>query len=96
MRPIVQTRKTFRVRLRRSRREPACYTDNITDEDATVETLRVRYAELLRLRRYVQRLEGLCHDAAGPRERRARRANMERESPAAERISQYDRRIRQR
>lgn len=32
------------------------------------ETLHARYAELLRLREYVQRLENACHD---PAERRA-------------------------
>ena len=39
-----------------------------------VETLRTRYEELLRLRGYVQRLEGPGQVTAEPRERRARAA----------------------
>jgi hypothetical protein len=68
-----------------------------TGENDTVETIGLRYAELLRLRRYVQRLEGLCQDTAGLRERRARAAKvMERETPAAERVLQCARRMRRR
>ena len=37
-------------------------------------TLRTRYEELVRLRGYVQRLEGLCQDTAETKERRARAA----------------------
>jgi hypothetical protein len=68
-----------------------------TGENATVETIGLRYAELLRLRRYVQRLEGLCQDTAGPGERRARPAIvMERETLAAERVLPCARRLRRR
>jgi hypothetical protein len=35
--------------------------------DAKATTLRVRYAELLRLREYVQRQETLCQDTAEPK-----------------------------
>jgi hypothetical protein len=42
-----------------------------TRKNANVETLRARYEELLRLRGYVQQLEGPCQDAAEPKERRA-------------------------
>lgn len=95
MRPIRQTRRAFLIRLRRSRGGLARFTDAITDD--TVETLRVRYAELLRLRRYVQRLEGLRQDPAGPKQRRARGAvAVERQARAAERVLQCARRIRKR
>jgi hypothetical protein len=73
---------------RRSRRRQASYTDTITGDDTHVETLRVRYAELLRLRSYVQRLEGLGQGTAGQKEHKAR-ANiiiMERETAAAGRV----------
>jgi hypothetical protein len=45
-----------------------------TRKNANVETLRAHYEELLRLRGYVQQLEGPCQDAAEPKERRARAA----------------------
>jgi hypothetical protein len=47
----------------------------LTRKNANVETLRARYEELLRLRRYLQRLEGPGQqDRAEPKERKARAA----------------------
>ena len=43
-------------------------------KNTSVETLRVRYAELLRLRGEVHRLEGLCPDIDEPREHTASRS----------------------
>ena len=45
---------------------------------ANVHTLRARYEELLRLRGYVQGLEGPYQDTAETKERRARAAMIER------------------
>ena len=50
-----------------------------TWREAKAATLRVRYAELLRFREYVQRQEALCQDAAEPKE-----GNLERVSASAD------------
>jgi hypothetical protein len=56
-------------------------------KNAKVETLRARYEELLRLRRYLRRLEGPRQDTAEPRERKARAANgKQRECEDARRV----------
>jgi hypothetical protein len=41
-------------------------------KNVSVVALGVRYAELLRLRRDVELLEGLCHDMGKPKDPRAR------------------------
>ena len=50
-------------------RERHVKTRKPSRKNASVEALRVRYAELLRLRADVQRLESLWHDPDEPRDR---------------------------
>ena len=54
-----------------------------TWREAKAATLRVRYAELLRFREYVQRQEALCQDAAEPKEGNLDRVSASADLPAS-------------